>query len=269
VIKIDKPIRLPSCVGIDGGGAKIVYTGPPNRAAIELASTRPDGYYFGPPGAPTIANLHIVSTGKGIGFDPSVTGNAEFITIENLTVSAAGDAIDLRPSRGWCHDVLIENINVYALGAAALWLNANAATIDAFRVRYGTRDGFKPPPAFVNVRGVTGGGGTLRDVHVEAYNTQRKESVTQIRVEDGSWTIIGGHLEQPGPQSAVVVCGKETIVSYVNPGWYCGVGMRVEQGAKVDVHSAYPIPDSFLQHDAPSAINLNGTKRGVVATPVK
>jgi hypothetical protein len=267
VIRIDRPIRLPSCVAIDGGGTKIVYTGPADRAAIELLSARADGYYFGHLSAPTIANLHIVSSGKGIGFDPSVKGNCEYLTIENVTVSAANDAIDLRPPAGACYATKLENVNVYGSGAAALYYHGNTVTIDGMRVCYGTRDGFKQPPAFVNLRGVTGGGGTVRDLHVESFDANRRESVTPVRIEDGSWTLIQGHFEQPGPSPAVVVRGKDTIVSFVNPGWYSGVGILVEEGARVDINSAYPIPESFLQRDARSEISLNGAKRGVVATP--
>ena len=266
VIKIDKPIRLPSCVALDGGGTKIIYTGPADRAAIELASTRPDGYYFGHQSAPTIANLHIVSSGRGIGFDASVKGNSEYLTIENVSISAAGDAIDLRPPSGGCYATRLVNVNVYRLGAAALYYYGNTITIDGLRVCYGTRDGFKPPPAYINLRGITGGGGSVRDVHVEAFDSGRRESVTPIRIEDGSWTLLQGHLEQPGPSPAVVVRGKDTVASFVNPGWYTGVGVLVQDGARVDVQSAYPIPDNFFQRDARSEICVNGAKRGVVAT---
>jgi hypothetical protein len=270
VIRIDRPLRLPSCVGIDGGGAKIIYSGPPDRAAIELASTRADGYYYAPQNMPTIANLHIVSSGKAIGFDVSVTGNSEYLTIENVSISAAGDAIDLRPpGTGGVFGTRLVNVNVYRPGAAALYLRGNTVTIDGLRVCYGPRDPFAPPPAYVNVCGLTGGGGTIKDLHVESYNADRRESVTALAVTGGTWTMIQGHLEQPGPAPAVTVSGRDTSLTLLNQGIYQPVPVLATGGARLMILSPNPFPDERLLHDAQSSITLNAAKRGTVVKVTK
>jgi hypothetical protein len=219
---------------------------------------------------PTIANLHIVSTGKAIGFDASVKGNCEYLTIENVSISAAGDAIDLRPpGPGGVFGTRLVNINIYRPGAAALYLRGNTATIDGFRVCYGPREKFNAPPAFVNVCGLTGGGGTIKDLHVEAYNAERPESVTALAVTGGTWTMIQGHLEQPGPAPAVTVSGRETSLTYLNQGIYQPVPVLATGGARLMFLSPNAFPDDRLLHDAQSEITVNGTKRGTVVKATK
>ena len=260
----DRPIRLWNHVTLDLNGHDLHYNGPARDAngvpVAALIFADRSGSFERHGGG--VCNGWIIGNGRAIDREAGEWNLLNVRIGPNLTIGVELDGIDLTRS-GWGHRVIIDDVWFWRPGGRAINLNANLATIRNVTVKGGPRRPGEVPDEYVKVCGATGGGGVIENLWVEAYNAEQRESVTQLAITGGGWTVIQGHLEQPGPKPAVLVRGtNETSVVYVTPAWYLGMGMRAEGGVHANLTTAYPMEDAFFEHDATSTITVNGVKRG-------